>query len=129
MHRSTWKKHERKAAAVLGTQRKPGSGSQGRADQTRSDTVHARLFIECKSRARCATRTLVNAARKLAKGEGKTAVIVERETGKPGAIWSVHQDDLPAFVAEWVAANYTPELMDTIYAAIKAAQGLDPDDF
>lgn len=91
---------------MFGTLRKPGSGSQGRGDQTRSDSMHERLFIECKSRKKCATRSLVNDARAKAKKEGKLAtVIVERETGKPGAILSVHDSEWPIVVAEWLLAN------------------------
>jgi len=45
-HRSTWKRREREAARLFGAERQPLSGSGGRADRTRSDSTHDRLFIE-----------------------------------------------------------------------------------
>lgn len=123
-----WKQHERKAAATFGALRKPGSGSQGRADQTRSDSCHERVFIECKTRAKCVVRTLVNATRKLAAREGKTAVVVTRETGKPGAIYSAHEADLRALVVAWVVANHSTGLWDEITAAIRERHGVDAGD-
>jgi hypothetical protein len=75
---------------------------------TRSDSVDERLYIECKTRKRCATRTILMDARSKAKKEGKIAIVVERETGKPGAIWSIHQDDLYAFCIEFAGRRLTP---------------------
>lgn len=124
-----WKKHERAAAKVIGSLRKPGSGSQGRADETRSDSKHPRLYLEVKTRAKSVIRTLVNDTRKLAAKEGKAAVVVTRETGKPGAVWSVHEADLKAVCLEVLAANYTPELVNELLAAVKAHQGIEPEDF
>jgi hypothetical protein len=123
-----WKQHERKAAATFGALRKPGSGSQGRADQTRSDSCHPLIYLECKTRAKCVIRTLVNATRKLAKAEGKTAVVITRETGKPGAIYSAHESDLRALVVQWVVANHSLELWDEIVVAVKNAYGIEPGD-
>lgn len=123
-----WKQHERNAAKQFGTLRKPGSGSQGRADQTRSDSMHPKVFIEHKTRKTCAIRTLVNATRKLAAREGKTAVVVARETGKPGAIYSAHEHDLRALVVQWIAANHSTALWDDIIAAIREREGVDPGD-
>lgn len=102
MHSGTWKRHERMAAAMIGSLRKPGSGSQGRSDMTRSDTVDPVFYVECKTRARCVTRTTVNEAKERAKHEGKIAVVVQRETGKQGSIWSIHESDLHAFCREIV---------------------------
>lgn len=104
-----WKQHERAAAKVVGSLRKPGSGSQGRQDQTRSDSVHPTLFIECRTRKKSVVRTWLMEARRLARKEKKTAALVIREAGKPGAIWCVHQDDLAAFVAEYLAAQPAEE--------------------
>jgi hypothetical protein len=47
-HRSTWKRREREAARLFGAERQPLSGSGGRADRTRSDSTHDRLFVECR---------------------------------------------------------------------------------
>ena len=58
-------------------------------------------------------------ARAKAKKEGKIAIVVERETGKPGAIWSVHQDDLQAFCVEFAGRHLTPTTLDEIQAVAK----------
>lgn len=129
MASKAWKQHERKAAKTFGTLRNVGSGSQGRPDKSASDSVHTRLFIEAKTRAKSVIRGWLMTARTLARKEGKTAVLAVREGGKPHAIWCVYEPDLPAFVAEWVGANYTPDLMDEIYVAIKRAKGIEEGDF
>lgn len=118
-----WKKHERQAAKVVGSLRKPGSGSQGRSDETRSDSKHERLFVECRTRKKSLMRTWLMEARRLAKKENKTAVLVLREAGKPGAVWCCHQDDLPAAVAEYLLAN--PEVAAATAERLRA-EGVIP---
>lgn len=49
-HRSTWKRAERMIAAFFGSKRTPLSG--GNSGHTRSDTLHPKLFVEAKYRAR-----------------------------------------------------------------------------
>jgi hypothetical protein len=98
-HRSTWKRRERDAAGLFGSRRKPGSGSGGRDDETRSDSVHPQLFIETKLRASSATRRLWEETRALARREDKTPVLALFAKGKPGALLVVHQDDLAAVAA------------------------------
>ena len=51
-YRGTWKHRERDAAAVFGAKRQPLSGSSGRDDLTRSDSLHKKLFIETKFKAK-----------------------------------------------------------------------------
>lgn len=99
-HRSTWKRRERDAAGLFGARRQPGSGSGGRADQTRSDSTHDRLFIETKLRASSAVRTLWEQTRDLARREGKTPVLILFSKGKAGGLIVAHQDDLATIAAE-----------------------------
>ena len=99
-HRSTWKRRERDGAGLFGARRQPGSGSGGRADQTRSDSTHERLFVETKLRAASSVRSLWEQTRDRAPREGKTPVLVLFAKGKPGGLIVTHQDDLAAVAAE-----------------------------
>jgi hypothetical protein len=99
-HRGTWKRREREAARLFGSERQPGSGSGGRQDQTRSDSTHPTLFIESKLRASSSTRTLWEKTAARAKREGKTPVVMLYAKGKPGALVVVHEMHLAAVAAE-----------------------------
>jgi hypothetical protein len=99
-HRRTWQRKEQRAAALFGSLRKVLSGSSGRDDETRSDSVHPRLFIESKLRPKTAARSLWEATRILARREGKVPVVMLFDKGKPGGLVIVHQDDLQAVAAE-----------------------------
>lgn len=103
--RRTWQKHEQSAAALFGATRQYGSGSGGRGDETRSDSKHPRLFIECKTRATQAVRTLWRETALLAAKEHKTAVLMLREKGKPGALLVIHEDDLETIIDEYMKAK------------------------
>lgn len=116
-HRRTWQKCEGRAAALFGAKRQPGSGSSGRDDQTRSDSIHPDLFIETKLRPEHAARTLLDATRILAGKEGKTAVLALASKGRPGFVLCVHSADIEALVVAWCAANATDELMGKIRTA------------
>ena len=98
--RSTWKRRERQAARLFGSERQPGSGSGGRSDQTRSDSTHDRLFIETKLRASSAVRTLWERTAALARREAKTPVLMLYAKGKPGGLIVVHEMHLAAVAAE-----------------------------
>src|SRR5262249_21237592 len=80
--------------------RQPGSGSGGRADQTRSDSTHERLYVETKLRAASSVRRLWEETRDRARREGKTPVLVLFSKRKPGGLIVAHQDDLAAVAAE-----------------------------
>ncbi len=117
-HRSSWKRRERNAAGLFGAKRQVLSGSGGRADRTRSDSTHDRLFLECKLRASSAARTLWEETRTLARREGKTPVVLLYSKGKPGRLIVVHEDDLGVIAAELAAA-----LADKRKAAALPANG------
>lgn len=99
-HRSTWKRRERQAARLFGAERQPGSGSGGRADQTRSDSTHPKLFIESKLRASSSVRTLWEKTNALARREGKVPVLMLYAKGKTGGLIVCHESDLAAVAAE-----------------------------
>ena len=69
-----WKQAERRVAALFGTTRTPLSGGNGR--QTRSDTLHPRLYIESKYRQRFALVDLFIETMGKAAKEGKLPVVV-----------------------------------------------------
>jgi hypothetical protein len=102
--RSTWKRRERQAARRFGAERQPGSGSGGRSDQTKSDSTHDRLYVECKYRAASAVRSLWERTNAEAKREGKTPVLMLFTKNKPGALVVCHELHLAAVAAELAVA-------------------------
>ncbi len=79
-----WKRLERALARAFGAERNRLSGSSGRADQSRSDSTHPRLFLECKhTKKESAVGTLYKKTAKLAKIEEKIPVIGLRADGEP----------------------------------------------
>ncbi len=107
-HRNSWKRRERDAARLFGSQRQVLSGSSGRAERTSSDSTHPRLFIETKLRASSSVRNLWESTRELARRERKTPVLMLYAKGKPGALVVVHQDDLGAVADELTVAPEQP---------------------
>lgn len=91
--RSTWKRHEREVARDFGAERQRCSGSSGLAHESRSDSTHNKLFVECKLRAKDATRNLYDQTKILARKEGKTPVLALKMKGRPGYLIVVHCDD------------------------------------
>jgi len=102
-HRRTWQRSEARAAASIGARRKPGSGSSGRSDETRSDSTSETIFLECKHYARHAAVTLWDSTWTLAKRERKTPLVCLSVKGRPGRWWLLHHRDVPALVAEWLS--------------------------
>jgi hypothetical protein len=74
-----WKQAERNAARVLRTNRTPLSGGASR--QTRSDTLHKRIYLEVKYRQRFAVVELIRKEEVKAKKEGKTAILCLQQRG------------------------------------------------
>jgi hypothetical protein len=98
--RDTWKAAERRVAETFGTKRQRCSGSSGREDETRSDSVHPRLYIEAKLRERHSTRTLYDETRKLAVKEKKLPVLALFDKHRPGFLVVIHSDDMRRFALE-----------------------------
>lgn len=77
----TWKAVERRVAEMFGTDRTPLSGGSSR--HTRSDTLHPRLYIEIKHRARNPWITLFREeVEPLAAKEGKVPLVILSEKGR-----------------------------------------------
>ena len=114
---STWKQRERNAAAIFGARRQRCSGSSGIEGQTRSDSVHPRLFIEHKLRASHAVLNLWRAELPKARKEGKDLVIVLSEKGRKGQWLLVHDADMASVVANWLAAQDDDTLEAVLYKA------------
>ena len=105
MHRRTWQRSEARAAADFGSLRNPGSGSQNRSDKTRSDSVHQKLYLECKASARHAVVTLWDDAAQKAKKEGKVPVVCLQVKNRPGRWYLIKDTDLQTVAAEQRAAK------------------------
>jgi hypothetical protein len=115
--RNTWKQRERDAAEEFGSQRQPSSGSMGRKDQTKSDSVHPRIFLECKLRQRHSVVTLWDQVADRAHEEGKTPVICLMEKWRQGRWWLVRSKDLRSMIIEWLVAkpsNVVDEIIEEI---------------
>lgn len=97
-HKSTWKKFERAVAKFFGTCRKALSGGAGQEGQTKSDSHHPKLYIECKLRKKMAIWSLFDDTKKKASSEGKLPVIATKQKGKHGFLITVHSSDLEEFI-------------------------------
>lgn len=93
-----WKKLERRVAAWFGSERTPLSGGNSKA--TRSDTLHERLYIEVKGRVKHSAVSLWRDTHEKARKEGKIAVCVLAEKGRPGFWLLVRDQDLEAIYWE-----------------------------
>ena len=103
-HRNTWKNFERVVAKDFGASgRTPLSG--GNSGHTRSDTLHPRLFIECKLRARFAPCRTYDEAAELADKEDKVPLVALKEKGRAGYYLILRPEDLPRICDEWQAAQ------------------------
>lgn len=92
MHKSTWKKGEQVLAKFFGTTRTPLSG--GNSKQTRSDSLHKRLYFEMKKgkhvpRTLASILELYRTTEQRAEKEGKVPILVIRQAGTaaPTAQW------------------------------------------
>lgn len=101
--RSTWKAFERTVAASLGTNRTPLSGLCSR--HTSSDTLHSRIFAECKYRQRWQVWTLYEAVKKQAIKEAKIPALFLKEKGRKGYLVCFHSDDWLQLVKEYGLGN------------------------
>ena len=107
--RGTWKARERKIAADFGTKRTPLSGINS-GHNTHSDTLHERVYIELKYRAKHSVLTLYRDVKEKAEKEGKLPVVALAEKGKAGFWLLLHSDDLKEVAASYVAPKTTDTL-------------------
>ena len=106
-----WKKFEASVAAFFGvpkryneTGRCVSSGrtplSGGNSAHTRSDTLHKRLYVECKWSQRIANIRLWDDTKEKAKREKKIPVVALTEKYRPGFWLLVHSDDFLSVAKE-----------------------------
>lgn len=117
--RRTWQKREAASASLFGARRQYGSGSGGREDQTCSDSNHPRLYLEHKMRASHAVLRVWDDAKKKAHRERKDPVVMLSEKGRPGQWLVVHTADLPAVVANYLAALELDAVSDILANAAR----------
>lgn len=125
---STWKRRERQAAALFGARRQRLSGSSGRDDESESDSTHPRLFVETKTRANHAARTLYDETKVKAKKEGKFAVLALATKGRKGTLLCIHSDDLIEFAKIALESIQQPLEWSTVLAETDAANRLSEGD-
>lgn len=90
---SCWKSFERVVATYFGTRRVPLSGSNS-GHGTNSDSLHPKLYIECKVRGKIALWQLFIDTEKKAKVEGKTPVVAVKQKGEKGYLLVMRPEDL-----------------------------------
>lgn len=91
--KSAWKSFERVVAAYFGTRRVPLSGSNS-GHGTNSDSLHPKLYIECKVRSKFSLWQLFVDTEKKAKIEGKIPVVAVKQKGEKGYLLIMRPEDL-----------------------------------
>jgi len=104
MPRARWKDAEDSLARLMGTRRRPLSGSnQGTGSD---DAMHKRLYLESKYGKQCsALFRLFKDTKKKAKKEGRVPILGFREPRTHGCLLVIHSDDLATVLREWAKAN------------------------
>lgn len=109
--KSAWTRAESSLAAIFGARRRVLSGSANRPDLDGDDSTHERLFLESKLRASWSVWSLWRAVDKAAGRAKKIPVLGLREKGRHGALLVIHEDDLRAVVAEFLAARDDADIL------------------
>ena len=91
--KSTWKGFERRVAEMFGTKRVPLSGSNS-GHNTNSDSLHPKLYIECKVRQKIAIWQLFIDTEKKAKNEDKIPIVAIKQKGEKGELFVIRPADL-----------------------------------
>ena len=91
----SWKAYERRVARYFGSERTPLSGGNSR--HTRSDSLHERLYIECKSNMQIKILSDWGDLRRRAKATG-SKVVAFYPDGLPGVLF--HSEALPAYKSD-----------------------------
>ena len=99
----TWKAVERRVAGFFGSTRNALSG--GNSKMTRSDSLHKKLFIECKHSKASTLWTLFKKTLPMAKNENKTPVICTHLKGAQGFLITVHSGDLDTLCEEYMISK------------------------
>lgn len=88
-----WKSFERTVANYFGTRRVPLSGSNS-GHGTNSDSLHPKLYIECKVRSKIALWQLFVDTENKAKVEGKIPIVAIKQKGEKGYLLVMRPNDL-----------------------------------
>lgn len=91
--KTAWKGFERVVARFFGTERVPLSGSNSRHN-TNSDSLHDKLYIECKFRNKFALWSLFKDTESKAKFEKKIPVVALKQKGEKGYLLLVRPEDI-----------------------------------
>lgn len=91
--KSAWKSFERLVASFFGTKRVPLSGSNS-GHGTNSDSLHPKIYIECKVRGKISLWSLFTDTENKAKVEGKVPVVAIKQKGERGYLLVMRPDDL-----------------------------------
>lgn len=91
--KSAWKSFERTVANYFGTRRVPLSGSNS-GHGTNSDSLHPKLYIECKVRGKISLWQLFVDTEKKAKVEKKLPVVAIKQKGERGYLLVMRPEDL-----------------------------------
>ena len=105
--KSAWKSFERTVSSFFGTRRVPLSGINS-GHGTNSDSLHDKLYIECKLRGKFSLWQLFDDTEKKAKHENKIPIVAIKQKGGRGYLVIVRPEDLDEVVkirAESVAGE------------------------
>lgn len=91
--KSCWKGFENLVAKFFGTRRVPLSGSNS-GHGTNSDSLHPKLYIECKVRSKIALWQLFVDTENKAKVEHKVPVVAVKQKGEKGYLLVLRPEDL-----------------------------------
>lgn len=88
-----WKSFERTVASYFGTKRVPLSGSNS-GHGTNSDSLHDKLYIECKVRGKISLWQLFIDTENKAKVEKKLPVVAIKQKGQKGYLLVIRPEHL-----------------------------------
>lgn len=91
--KSCWKGFERLVAKFFGSKRVPLSGSNS-GHGTNSDSLHPKIYIECKVRDKFALWSLFVDTENKAKVEKKVPVVAIKQKGEKGYLLVIRPEDL-----------------------------------
>lgn len=91
--KSCWKSFERNVAKDFGTKRVPLSGSNS-GHNTNSDSLHPKLYIECKVRGKISLWQLFKDTENKAKVEGKIPLVAVKQKGERGYLVILRPEDI-----------------------------------
>ena len=123
-----WKQLEKNAADAFNTQRTPFSGSN--SGLTSGDSLHDRLYVECKRHKSQAVITLMKSTKELADKEGKVPVLYLQEPDDRNDRYIMfHEKDLFNILREidLSKADKRIEKGTTIYDILGEQQGHNQD--